>query len=395
MRCLLPENIETTMASIFRKISTRPLPKSAVIKSRSQKTKSGTKEDVLVATWTDGNGRTRTAPVTIGSDGEYRIQTRASTWTAKFRDGSGTLREVATGCRDRQAAQAVLNELTTRAELVKAKVLTIEQVDISQYQDTLLLEHIEAFLDYQRQKSTHPIRVKAYDTRLKESAAACGFKVLRDLSSDKLVTWLTSQVEGERNMSASVYNGFVEVWMAFGNWCIGKRTRGKKAHDNGQRRLLANPFEGLQKLDEKADRRRTARALTEDELQLLLDAARRRPLKDALTVRRGKNVGKQVAKLSEERIEALERLGHERSLIYKTAILTGLRANELRTLRVKDLSFGDVRLSGFSVQTKRTGRAQQFRCEVTWQSSCGNGVRRTTSTSPCSAYQRGSADHEP
>jgi integrase len=58
-----------------------------------------------------------------------------------------------------------------------------------------------------------------------------------------------------------------------------------------------------------------------------------------LTVRSGKNIGKQVSKLSDER---LRRLGVERALIYKTAILTGLRLTELRTLRVGDLSFGDV-----------------------------------------------------
>ena len=66
------------------------------------------------------------------------------------------------------------------------------------------------------------------------------------------------------------------------------------------------------------------------------------PLRDGLTVRRGKNKGKQVAKLSDARRAKLERLGIKRAMIYITLILTGLRSNELRTLRKAELSFGDV-----------------------------------------------------
>ena len=36
------------------------------------------------------------------------------------------------------------------------------------------------------------------------------------------------------------------------------------------------------------------------------------------------------------------RIGRERALVYKALVLTGLRANELRTLECRDLSFGDV-----------------------------------------------------
>ena len=64
-----------------------------------------------------------------------------------------------------------------------------------------------------------------------------------------------------------------------------------------QRRLLSNPFADVPKADAKADRRRQRRALTEAELVKLLDVARRRPLVDAMTVRRGKRKGEAVAVL--------------------------------------------------------------------------------------------------
>ncbi len=143
-------------------------------------------------------------------------------------------------------------------------------------------------------------------------------------------------------MSAGTYNYHSALWCAFGAWLTGKRLDGKRPSMTGACRLSSNPFEGFGKRDEAADRRRVARALTLDDMARLLDHAHRRPLEDALTVRRGRNAGQPVANVSDERRAVLERLGLERSLIYKTLILTGLRANELRTLRVGDLSFGDL-----------------------------------------------------
>jgi len=66
----------------------------------------------------------------------------------------------------------------------------------------------------------------------------------------------------------------------------------------------------------------------------LLDVVRRRPLLDALTVRRGKNKGKPLAKVRDAVRTGLERLGWERALIYKTMVLTGLRKKQLRSITV-------------------------------------------------------------
>ena len=74
----------------------------------------------------------------------------------------------------------------------------------------------------------------------------------------------------------------------------------------------------------------------------LLEAARRRPLLDAMTVRRGKDKGKPVAKLRPETQCRLEALGRERALIYKTMVLTGLRKAELTSLTVGSLELGQA-----------------------------------------------------
>jgi integrase len=91
------------------------------------------------------------------------------------------------------------------------------------------------------------------------------------------------------------------------------------------------------KADEKADPRRRRRSMTEAELVKLLDVARRRPLLDALTVRRGKRKGQAVANVKPDVRKRLEAVGRERELIYKALVLSGLRKNELATLSVAQL----------------------------------------------------------
>ena len=103
------------MATIYRKAFTKALPAGAeLVTQRGQRS----------ARWKDGKGKTRTARVTTGRSGAERIIVQAGTFTAKYRDGEGVVREASMGCRDANGARSVLAELTRRAELVKAKVMT-------------------------------------------------------------------------------------------------------------------------------------------------------------------------------------------------------------------------------------------------------------------------------
>src|SRR5262249_19556655 len=128
----------------------------------------------------------------------------------------------------------------------------------------------------------------------------------------------------QEKASARTRNIDLTHLIAFGNWCIANS------------RLPSNPFHGIPKANE-AETRRRRRAMTEDELACLLDVARRRPLLEALTVRRGKRKGETYAKVRPEVRERLEGLGRERALIYKTLVLTGLRKGELASLTAAQL----------------------------------------------------------
>jgi integrase len=339
------------MGFVYKQTITRPLPAGATISTKRRRAtlkelrKNPNQATVVesIATWRDRSGGRQSGLVVDGGDGSQRVRVESQKYHAKFRDGNGIVQVVPTGCREKQSAMSVLDELTSRAELVKAKVMTSDQANIADFQNTSLSEHIAEYVAHLESRKVHIDRTKTTKTRLVESSNGCGFRYLNDLNADRLHKWLALQLSNkERNMSAAVYNGYIQIWISFGNWCIGKRIGGNRSSMNGDKRLVANPFAGMGKVDEQADRRRKARALNESELIKLLDAAKRRPVDDALTVRTGPKKGELVAKLSNERRSELERTGYERALIYKTAILTGLRFNELQTLVVGDVSFGDL-----------------------------------------------------
>jgi len=122
------------MGTVYKKTFTKPLPAGAkIIVRKGQR----------LAQWQDAKGKTRTAPLTAAGD---RIAVEAGTYTAKYRDGSGIVREVATGCRDESAARSVLGKLERRAELVKGEVLTAAEDATIDHQTVPLTDHIAAYL---------------------------------------------------------------------------------------------------------------------------------------------------------------------------------------------------------------------------------------------------------
>ncbi len=170
-------------------------------------------------------------------------------------------------------------------------------------------------------------RINTNRQRFQAVADDCRLVRLVELTGNALERWLASKAE--KGMSAGSRNGYREACVGFGNWCV--RTR----------RLSENPFANVTKANARLDCRRKRRAMTEEELVRLMDATRRRPLLEAMTIRRGKDKGKAIAEVKPETQQRLELLGRERALIYKAFALTGLRKNELASLTV-----GRVELDG-------------------------------------------------
>ena len=258
-----------------------------------------------------------------GRDGADRITVESGTYLAKYRDGEGVVQEVSTGCRTKDGAQSILKELSDRAEKVRSKILTPGEASTADHQRTALGDHFTAYLDYQTAKGLNKTRIANNRSRLNRLATDCGFRHLSDLSATVLERWLADR--HSEDMSAGNRNEFRQTLVGFGNWCVRSD------------RISSNPFSAVAKADAKSDQRRKRRAMTEAELAKLLDAARRRPLVDAMTVRRGKNKGEVLASLRPETEQRLRLLGQEQALLYKTYLLTGLRNSELASLTAGQL----------------------------------------------------------
>ena len=146
--------------------------------------------------WVGALPLSKTAPLTTGKDGSDRIVLKAGTYTAKHRDGSGIVREKATGCRDKEAASRVLGDLERRAELVKANVMTAGEDAIADHQDTPLAEHVADFIAHQTAKEVSPVRVANTRSQLRRVMEDCGFRRYADLSGVALERWLLRHAFG-------------------------------------------------------------------------------------------------------------------------------------------------------------------------------------------------------
>jgi len=295
------------MGTVYRKCSVKPPPADAVVSE---------KNGVRIAKW-KSKGKTRTAPVNDAG----RIVVKSAIWTAKYRDASGVC-EVSTGCRDETAARKVLADLQRRAELVKVGLMSANEASAADHLHAPIATHINDYLrSLDGVNATHFANVTRHLNRV---FTGCAFATLNDLDRTTLVAWLDSQGLGARTR-----NMHLAAASAFCNWL---------AHPD-RKRIMENPFAKIAKADEKAGNRRKRRALTEAELVQLLSAAGTRPLNEALTIRRGRNKGQLLAKISPKVRVRLIRLGYERASIYKTLVLTGLRQNELATLTIGQLDF--------------------------------------------------------
>ncbi len=190
------------MGFVYKQSVTRPLPAGAVISAKRRRAtlkelrKNPNQATVVesIASWRDRSGERQTGLVVEGADGLKRVRVESQTYNAKFRDGNGIVQVVSTGCREKQSAMSVLDELTSRAELVKAKVMTSDQANIADFQNTLLSEHIAEYVAHLESRNVHIDRTKTTRTRLVESSDGCGFRYLA--SCGKLVSehWLCDVV---------------------------------------------------------------------------------------------------------------------------------------------------------------------------------------------------------
>jgi integrase len=183
------------------------------------------------------------------------------------------------------------------------------------HSQTLLREHLKEFESYLKGRGVTERYQKTCISQLKLAFKQMEASYPDDLTADKgerFLIWLTE----DKKFSLKTRNDYLSVLRKFARWGV-KRERWPR-----------DPFENLNMVRTEQDIRRKRRALTGDELQKLLEVAKIRVA----------DIWREYPRASAKRLRELEMLGYERSLIYKFAAVTGLRKNEIKTLRWVNIS---------------------------------------------------------
>jgi len=252
-----------------------------------------------------------------------RVTKKARKWYIEYRDAQGVRRRVP-GYTDKRATEQKAAELERKAERQRAGIIDQADLDFSEHAVALIDRHVDAYRAHLAAAGVSEKHLRETTRRVRLILEACNFRRFKDIRAEPVNNWCNLRTD--EGMSSRTRNTYVGSLRAFIRWAI----------KDG--RIDRDPLERLVKADEKRDKRRIRRALTEDELSQLLIVAKDRPLLDARMIRRGPRKGQLAGKLRPIVRKKLERLGRERKLIYMTLVLTGLRRGELEKITWSDLN---------------------------------------------------------
>ncbi len=292
--------------AIWRERRRKPIPADAeIIRRRGGK----------IARW-QVNGRTLTAEV----DGDS-VVTEGRVYYARWRGADGLLRTASTGCRTADMAQRWLDSKTAEVERIKSGVVTAAEAATAEKSTGLIDDALAAFGADMKSRRRTAGHIKETVSFINRAATACGWRRLADMDGLQAGAWLRGLLDN--GVSARTHNKGLVALSSFGRWCV------------KQRLILSNPFDSLSRMSEKVDRRYERRALTTQEVNAVVAAARMRPVIEALK-------SYKQATLSDDERARLEHKGWNRALCYRLMSVSGLRYGEARSLRLSDVHIGDT-----------------------------------------------------
>ncbi len=239
-----------------------------------------------------------------------RVTRKSKHWYIEYREHDGTRKRVR-GFTDKKDTMQLAVRLEHEADLVAAGMGD----RFKKHRKRPLMEHLEEFKASLKAKGTTEKHVDLVYTRARKIVQGCQFATWMDISASRIEAYLAQErrdetVEGPpkpgeteptkeviKGMSAQTFNFYIQAIKQFCRWMV------------LDQRAEASPVEHLRKISTKTDRRHDRRSLEPYEIQALLKAAVGGP-------------------------EYFGMEGYERALLYRLTIETGLRASELRSLRV-------------------------------------------------------------
>lgn len=220
------------------------------------------------------------------------LRKRGKVWYYKFIDGDGRPSE-RKGCPDRRATEEMARAAESEAAKLRAGLIDTKAVAYRAHEARPLAEHLDDFRKAMEAAGRTPRHVQMTASRASKMVNRSRARRISDLSLSKALDALASlRSEG---LGAETLNHYVRAVKAFSRW-LWKDGRARE-------HVLAH----LSTSNSEFDRRHKRRALTPGEAVKLISAA---------------GSGSVVKDLD----------GPDRAILYRLAMGTGFRADELRTL---------------------------------------------------------------
>lgn len=275
-----------------------------------------------------------------GTPGAEKRMRESEKWYAYWREGKQQFKVPL--CTDKTAAQAMMADLLRTKDRDRAGLTDPRQ----KHKDRKISEHLDEFLPVMLEggKSDKDKGRKGAILR----AFVADLKSLTDLTHEAVGSYLArvggSPGNRKKHLSA------ISVWV---KWLL------------NEDRIATNPLARVT-VPKGGRKSKERRALSVEQIQKLLDAARARPLA-AFHERYGTEVGpgvRQRERAQKKRDEAVTNfiaVGRERALVYKTAVYTGLRLGEIASLRPCHLELDRKPFPRLQIPGKLTKNNQQAR----------------------------------
>jgi integrase len=181
-----------------------------------------------------------------------------------------------------------------------------------------LSEHLADFEQSLLAKGDTAKQAKQVVSRVRRIVDGCRLYTWTDIKASKVQQYLYQLRRGKDGISKQTFNHYLKAIKQFANWMV---------EDQRASQSPLTHLKGL-KIDRKTDRRHNRRALEVEEVRRLLETTRAAETRFGMT-------------------------GPERAWLYRLAIETGLRADELRTLTVGSFDFGKQIITVEAAYSKR------------------------------------------
>ena len=243
---------------------------------------------------------------TKGKDGE-KIKKKSKFWYIDYKSVDG-IRKRVKGFRDKTATMQLAAKLEKEAELAEVGIID----RFKEHRKTPLSKHLEDFENSILADGLTEHHAKTTRKRAEQIIKACGFCFWNDISASKTQAYISGL---QKTKAAKTCKHFQQAAKQFCSWMV------------KDQRASENPLAYLKPVTVTKANTEQRRAMEPAEIQWLLACTEPSGMHRGMT-------------------------GNERSLLYRLALETGLRSNELRSLKVSAIDLGRMTVSVKAENTK-------------------------------------------